>query len=180
MFNPTRACIALGSLALIAGPVSAQGAPAARSAARPVAVPAPAATAKPVTRVMFTKDIDSSFQRVDANKDGFVTQTEIAAAEARAQATVQAQFTVRRKQAFDRLDANKDGQVSFAEFAAGSPGPKLATNGQQALVQLDTNKDGRVTLVEFRVPAMRRFERIDANRDGTATVEEQRKLAGNR
>jgi len=27
---------------------------------------------------------------------------------------------------------------------------------------------------------MRRFERIDTNRDGTATVEEQRKLAGNR
>jgi len=129
---------------------------------------------------MFTKDVDTSFQRVDANKDGFVTKNEIAVAEARAQATVQAQFTVRRKQAFDRLDTNKDGQVSFAEFAAGSPGPRVATNGQQALTQLDANKDGRVTLVEFRVPAMRRFERIDANRDGTATVEEQRKLAGNR
>jgi len=176
MFNPTRACIAFGSLVLIAGSVSAQGAP----APRPVAAPTPAVVAKPVTRTMFTKDVDASFQRVDSNKDGFVTQIEIAAAEARAQANVQAQFTVRRKQAFDRLDTNKDGQVSFAEFAAGSPGPKLATNGQQALAQLDTNKDGRVTLVEFRVPAMRRFERIDANRDGTATVEEQRKLAGNR
>lgn len=149
----------------------------AAQAATPVAVPkaaAPAAKAPtPVTRAAFVANVDTSFQRNDANRDGFLTKAEIAATEARAQQQVEARLTVRRKEAFDRVDANHDGTVSFAEFAAAMPGVK-ADDGTKAIAVLDTNKDGRVSIEEFRAPAVKRFDSVDKNRDGIASVDEMR------
>lgn len=146
----------------------------AESRPKPVSPTIASTAAKPVTRGAFTKDVDTSFERVDVNRDKSLSQAEIAAAEGRAQAGQQAKFTIRRKQMFDRLDTNRDGQVNFAVFATAVPAPRPPSDGKAALGQLDTDKDGRVVLGEYRAPALRRFARIDANQDGTATVEEQR------
>ena len=140
------------------------------------ATPAPPATPSaptPVTRAAFVANVDTSFQRNDANRDGFLTKAEIAASELRAQQQLEARLTVRRKAAFDRVDTNHDGSLSFAEFAAAMPAPKV-DDGSKAIAALDSDKDGKVSLAEFRTPALKRFESVDKNGDGVASVDELR------
>ena len=43
------------------------------------------------------------------------------------------------------------------------------------LGQLDANKDKKVTVAEFGAAPLANFDRVDANRDGTASVDEQQK-----
>ena len=155
---------ALAVTLVAAAPVAAQA-----PAAKPPAAPAPT----PVTRAAFVANVDTSFKRNDANKDGFLTKAEIGATQARAAQQVQARLTVRRKEAFDKVDANRDGAISFSEFAAAMPVAK-ADDGTQAIAVLDTNKDGRVSTEEFRSPAVKRFDGIDKNRDGIASLDELR------
>lgn len=142
-------------------------------AATPAPAPVAAAVPKAITRAAFIANVDTNFQRNDANRDGSLTKVEIGATEARAQQQLDARLTVRRKEAFDRVDANHDGSVSFAEFAAASPTPK-ADDGSKAIAVLDTNRDGKVSVEEFRAPALKRFEAVDKNHDGIASVDEMR------
>ncbi|MEO5809285.1 MAG: EF-hand domain-containing protein [Sphingomicrobium sp.] len=154
--------------ALIAGPLSAQ-----------TAAPA-AAGLQPITRVNFAKHFDEIFGRIDTNKDGALSIAEIAAAEVKDKATIEAQVTARYKAEFDKFDTNKDGQISFSEYVTGRGLPNIPTDGKAMLSELDTNKDGKVSLQEYLAPQLVKFNRVDANKDGVASAEEQRKAATGR
>lgn len=158
--------------------------------AQPDAKPAGA-----TTRTAVEAQVRETFSRVDANRDGFVTQPEAEASRAAARAGRQEQRSERRDARFAKLDANKDGAISRAEFDAPrgdragkraerreARGERRAHRGGQGFVRFggkaferfDGNKDGRVSLQEATEQALTRFDRIDANRDGTISADERR------
>ncbi|MEJ5977181.1 EF-hand domain-containing protein [Novosphingobium sp. PS1R-30] len=139
----------------------------------------------PVTRAEAQAKAQEHFARMDVNKDGKVDQADRAA---------------RRAAMFDRIDTDKNGQISRAEFdgahqrgpqAAGAPGergPGMRGHGGPGRGHwghrgsgraggfgpgADADKNGAVTQAEFTQAALTRFDRTDANKDGTVTKEER-------
>lgn len=137
----------------------------------------------PVTRSDVESRVRAHFERLDANKDGFVTQEEAKAVREGARAE-------RRDAMFARLDADKDGSISRAEFDAprAKGGDRAERRGHRGhhrgmagrgggahmFDRADANNDGRVSLAEASAPALQRFDRADANGDGTLTPEERK------
>lgn len=143
---------------------------------RPTAAAPAARGPRAVTRANFIRDVDANYKRLDANNDGSITQPELQAAQARSDQAVQALLVKRRAEAFARLDTNKDKQLSVAEFNAGSPLlPRKRPNPAQTLAKLDSNKDKKVSAAEFRAAPLANFEKLDLNRDGTISVDEQKR-----
>lgn len=163
-------------------------------AAAVIAIPAIAQVAAkpdrdaPVTRTDVESRVRSHFEKLDANKDGFVTKEE-------GQAVRAERRSEHRDAMFARLDADKDGAISRAEFDApraqrgeggkdraehrGRHGPRgLAMHrfhrGGGLFGHADADKDGKVSLAEATAPALQRFDRVDANKDGTITPEERK------
>src|SRR5437764_4729905 len=124
-----------------------------------------------LTRAALTAKLDENFKAVDTNHDGFLSASELQAAQGRdlqkAQAQARAQLQVR----FNQLDTNKDGKLTFDEFAAIGTVKANATPAQ-ILQQLDTNHDGKVSADEFRAPRVAAFNKADLNHDGTVTAAE--------
>lgn len=95
--------------------------------AQPVQAPmvqrAPAMQAH--SRAQVGAHVATMFQRLDANRDGFITRDESQAAKAergarkmqRTASRSPEQRAARRAGAFDRIDANRDGMISRDEFA---------------------------------------------------------------
>ena len=113
------------------------------------------------------------FGRMDANDDGVLN-------EADREAT--------RREAFDRLDTDRDGSISFAEFESGKDqrresraergghrGDHRRDFGRGGFARAaDADSDGTVTQAEFTTAALARFDRADANSDGTISADERR------
>lgn len=123
---------------------------------------------QPVTRAAYDANMNGEFAKIDANKDGTVTATELASA--RARATGEA---VERQSAamFGKLDTDKSGTLSRSEFA------KLLSVDPSKLppaplLEFDANKDGNVTKAEFAAGTGANFTRLDTNKDGTVSVAE--------
>lgn len=137
----------------------------------------------PITRAEAQAKAQEMFARMDANKDGKLDQADHAA---------------RRAAMFDRIDTDRNGQISRAEFDAmaergprgpeagdGSKGPEDGHRmhrfghrgghhgGMMMGRMADADKDGAVSQAEFVNAALQRFDRADANRDGTVTREER-------
>ena len=151
---------------------------AALAAALPSAALGQGNTAKPISRAQLVKSLDTRFSGIDSNHDGKVTKGELATAQQR---ELQAGIQKIRQQMqikFRQLDTNKDGQLSQAEFMVVVPTLRANETPDQLLAKLDANKNGSVTNDEFRAPDLAKFNRIDANRDGIATLEEMRRAAG--
>ena len=121
------------------------------------------------------------FARLDANEDGQLNDADREA---------------RRKEAFDRADADHSGGISYEEFAAlrdqrgDRRGPEVARferrrpggpdgergpgrRGGGMIRGADADHDGAVTQAEFADAALARFDRVDANKDGTISVDER-------
>jgi len=119
-----------------------------------------------VTRQQVVAHVDEMFGRLDANRDGRVTPEEMHAAGEHRREEM-------RQHMFDRIDANHDGNISREEFAEAhamhrGPGGGHGMRGMRMF-----GDQGFVTLEQMRARALERFDRADANHDGTLTVAER-------
>jgi hypothetical protein len=140
--------------------------------------PAPQAPQREMTRAAVEQRADQAFDRLDANRDGKLDQADREA---------------RQKIRFDRVDTNHDGEVSYAEFAAARAAPPRgyhprafnrfghgSAGHRGALARVaDADKDGAVSKAEFQARILRRFDRLDANHDGTVTADEAKAARDN-
>ena len=176
------------ALAVAAVPVIAQQAP-----QRPVQ--------QPMTRTAVQQMVAGQFAAVDADRDGFVTKAEADARRTAARSERQAKRAERRSEQFARLDADRNGQISQSEFNARTERRDRAERrdarserrsnrverrqdrreaafagrfGGRMIERADTDKDGRVSLAEATARPLARFDRLDANKDGSLTREERR------
>ena len=115
------------------------------------------------TRADVQSRIATRFAKLDANRDGFVSQAESDALMAKREAkrADRAQKRSERRDPahmFDRLDANKDGQVTQAEAEAarnahaaarGKPARANAVAMGGLFNRVDANRDGAITKAEF-------------------------------
>lgn len=168
-------------LGLAAGPSFAQAGKTPVSQAKPVSAqprPAPAlgppakTAARPVARSVFIASMDAEFRKMDADKNGTVTRTEIEGFE-RAVSVVKAQ--AKNRQLFARLDTDRNGQLSAAEFSRlASPAP---ADAGPMLSRMDLNRDQSLTLIEYRTATLSNFDRMDSDKNGVVTPAEM-KAAG--
>ena len=119
-----------------------------------------------VPRAKIVANAEAEFKRVDANKDGQMSRTEI---ETFQRTSTQARITARNKALFAELDSDKNGQINAAEFAKATPAPKVDAS---SVLRVDTNKDGQVSLAEHRGATLDTFNKVDANKDGKITAAE--------
>ena len=153
--------------------------------AQPAAGPRPDPNA-PVTRQQVIERTDQRFARLDINNDGRATREE-----ARQAAQQRREQAIGRQ--FERLDANRDGSISRAEFdqarsqrreqraERGERGPRAGMRGMRhrgpggAGMRGERlfGEQGFVTREQMRERALARFDRIDANHDGTLTAAER-------
>nr|WP_314442275.1 EF-hand domain-containing protein [uncultured Sphingomonas sp.] len=146
------------------------------------------------TRAEAVERARAMFLRVDANRDGFITQDEAQAVRAQMRGRMQGQRMAGagRGQMFERLDLNRDNVISRDEWAraeaqrgerraerGGARGERLAMRGRMGgamLRQADANRDGRLSLAEAEAAALQRFACVDLNRDGRVTQEERQQV----
>ena len=153
---------------------------------------------EPMTRADVEARAKARFAEMDANKDGAVTQAEIASTRSEHMSKMQGEM-------FTKMDADKNGSISRAEFDAhhqnmmseGRASPPMAGHGgmkrkhmghdeggkgrmgrmdDRMFGMADANKDGIVTEAEATQTALARFDKIDTNKDGTLS-EAERKVA---
>ena len=129
------------------------------------------ASGESLPRAKFTANAEAEFARVDINKDGQMSRSEI---ETFQRTSFTARIAARNKAMFAELDSDKNGQISPAEFAKATPAPKVDAS---VVLRVDANKDGQVSLAEHRGAALDTFTKLDTNKDGTLTQAEVQALA---
>ena len=140
-----------------------------------------------ITRQQVIERADQRFDRLDVNNDGRATAEE-------ARQAHQQRRAERAGRMFERLDLNNDGNVTRAEFdqaraqraergagdgerrgmrhgRRGMRGDRAHGGGHGAAM---FGEQGFITQEQMRERAVARFDRLDANRDGTLTAEERR------
>lgn len=86
------------------------------------------------------------------------------------------QFISRQSERMLAADTDGDGKVSRAEFAAQAQGGKRDPG--QFFDRIDSNHDGYLDKDEIHTALERRFQRLDANKDGVVTMEERAATRG--
>lgn len=167
-----KICISLLAAA-IAGPAvaAASSGEMQGQATTPAAAPA-AEAAKPMTRAQFLANVQARFNAVDTNHDGYLEESEVAAAQQKELQELQQREQQRLEAEFNRLDTNHDGQLSKAEFMAAAPPIKARETPAQLVGTIDANKDHKVSLQEYEAGPLSTFNKLDANHDGTVTPQE--------
>ena len=167
------------ALLALAGPALAQPAPGPRADRN-----------ADVTRQQVIARVDQRFARLDLDHDGRATPEEARQAGEQRRAEHAGRM-------FERLDLNRDGSVSRAEFdqarsqmreqrgerraerggrrgMRGMHGPRRGAPGARGEAgQRMFGDQGFVTREQMRERALARFDRLDANRDGTLTAAER-------
>jgi hypothetical protein len=149
-------------------PLTAQTAPAASKASRPI------------PRTVFMQRNDAVFVAVDTNKDGFADRAELLRAQTRGLNAQKSEQLRQREAAFRRLDRDNNGSLTLAEFNAIAAAAPMRPDAAPVLARFDTNKDGKISLSEHRAPALAQFARADTNRDGSLSPAEERAAAARR
>ncbi|MGZ8346169.1 MAG: hypothetical protein ACXWUP_03535 [Allosphingosinicella sp.] len=141
-----------------------------------------------VTREQVIERTDQCFARLDLNNDGRATAEE-------ARQGAQQRHAEHAGQMFDRMDLDHDGSVTRAEFdqartqmhaqrgergARGGRGGMRGAHHRQGMRgghggrgEGMFGEQGFITREQMRERALTRFDRLDANRDGTLTVAER-------
>ena len=151
---------------------------------------------EPMTRADVEARAKARFAEMDANKDGAVTQAEIASTRTEHMSKMQGEM-------FTKMDADKNGSISRAEFDAhhqhmmsdGMAPPPMAGHGgmkrkhmghgeggkgrmgrmeDRMLGMTDANKDGIVTEAEATQAALARFDKVDTDKDGSINDAERK------
>lgn len=109
-----------------------------------------------------------TFEELDVNSDGQITQSDIEA---------------RMAARFSELDTNADGFVTAEEIAArqSEQTKRRARRAERMIERLDTNEDGKLSQSEMasaRRGGGKFLERFDTNGDGAISKEEFAELAG--
>jgi hypothetical protein len=124
------------------------------------------------TRAQVAAKVQQHFTRVDANKDGAITQAEVQALRAtRGERLAKAAGRDGGRapgELFARLDTNRDGQVTRAEFdarraaraQAQAPAPERAQRGEQMFARLDTDRNGAISKTELGARRQLRAQRL--------------------
>jgi Ca2+-binding EF-hand superfamily protein len=161
--------IGASAAALIAGPALAVQ----QNASRPAA--------QPLTLASFQSRVEAKFVRTDANKDGFISQSEATAAassqpsrEQRLAARQQRQ--AKRAERLARLDTNKDGAISAAERqerAAARRGGQAQSQEVRAERRAERRSERQAMrgLATLRLND-KRFARLDVNKDNRLSLQE--------
>lgn len=142
-----------------------------------------------VTRQQVIDRVDQRFARLDANSDGRFTPED-------AQALGEQRREQRAEQMFDMIDRNHDGSITREEAREaharhmamrGERGPgrgfmhhrrmRMGWHGGMRGGRM-FGEQGFVTREQLRERALARFDRADANHDGTLTAEERRAARG--
>lgn len=143
-----------------------------------IAIAQPGASARmgqDTTRQQVIDRTDARFARLDENRDGRVTPEEARAARERHRQE-------RADRLFERLDANDDGSVSRDEMREGHGrrgGMRMARRGGpdgpggRMRGMRGFGEQGFLTREQMRERALARFDRLDADRDGTVTMAER-------
>lgn len=151
---------------------------------------------EPMTRTDVEARAKARFAEMDANKDGAVTQAEIAETRSEHMSKMQGEM-------FTKMDADKNGSISRAEFDAhhqhmmsdGMAPPPMAGHGgmkrkhmghgeggegrmgrmeDRMFGMADANKDGIVTEAEATQAALARFDKVDTDKDGSINDAERK------
>jgi Ca2+-binding EF-hand superfamily protein len=136
-----------------------------------------------VTRQQAIERADQRFDRLDVNNDGRATPDEARQAHEQRRGE-------RAGRMFERLDLNSDGNVTRAEFdqaraqRGAEAGERRGMRGMRHGRGMRGDRahrgeamfgeQGFITQEQMRERAVARFDRLDANRDGTLTAEERR------
>lgn len=128
---------------------------------------AQAVDAQQQTRASAAERAEQAFARMDVNNDGMLDARDREA---------------RRQQMFERLDTDRDGQISRAEWHAAPEQRAMrqgrrgnADGGERRGAWNNRGQGGERTIsrADFVAAATARFDRLDANRDGTVSAEER-------
>jgi len=129
--------------------------------------------------------------RLDADRDGRVTRSEMEGARERFAARRAERRGERGADAFARLDTDRNGALSPQEFEAGRQRMaerrqdrregRMARHGRapgERFERLDADRDGAVSAAEMERAAAERFARMDANNDGVISADERPQRRG--
>jgi len=135
-------------------------------------VPGSAAFAAPpsIPRTTFIADMDSQFNKMDADKNGQLTRAEI---EQFQKLAALAEAQARNRALFAQLDADKNGQISPVEFTKVTA-PSPAANAQPMIARMDSNRDSQINLIEHRTATLANFDRLDTDKDGIVSPAEMK------
>lgn len=134
-----------------------------------------------MTRAQVQATAAEHFAKLDVNSDGKLDTADRAAMQAKA---------------FDRIDADHNGAISRDEFTAkhagrehaagegrkrghrmggghGMPGHRDGHGGMALAKMADTNGDRAITQAEFSAAALKHFDTVDADHNGTLTQAER-------
>lgn len=177
MFRSSTVILSLAALFAMKAEASTAQAQKTRT---PVA-PAPAQAAgaqKPadVSRATFTSMSLKAFRELDGDKNGKITEPEVAKAQQKAEQQRAATLAKRQQEVFSRADADRDGKLSLAEFnKLVTPRAPAVPAAAQVVSTLDRNRDGSVSEQEFLADRNAQFDRLDADKSGTLTAGEARR-----
>ena len=133
---------------------------------------APAQPAAPpsIPRTQFIVDMDLQFRKMDADKNGQLTRTEI---EQFQRLSAVADARARNQALFRQLDKDHNNWVDANEFAAVTQAP-ADVNGMAVIARMDSNQDKQVSLVEHRTATLTNFDRLDSDKDSVVTAAEMK------